>query len=327
MVGRPERELREDGTPLTALAIALRELRRSAGSPSYREMGQRVHRSPTTLSEAAGGERHPTWDTLHAYVTACGGDPSPWRDRWEAAARRESPKPVPPAVAGPEPAHVPAPEIADPGGPATTATTATTAARPRRPWLWPSVAAACLVLGAAAGFALGAGAGGGGSPSSLASSAARGSTGAPGLGAVAPAPTEAAPTLVVADGSDPQDTGCARLPGVETLDNTEVQQDGVPVGLAQLKYSPGCGASWPRFEPFPGAEISADTVVHVDIVRPATSAEPFAFSAPYVTDQATFGNLALSTGDCVYASVSLETAAGPTPASTTHCFRGKTFVR
>lgn len=309
MAGRPERALHEDGTPLTALATALRELRRSAGSPSYREMGQRVHRSPTTLSEAAGGERHPTWDTLSAYVTACGGDPAPWRERWEAAARREG-----------RPAMVEAAE-----GAAAAPTTTAAVARPERRWLWPAVAAACLLVGLGVGFVLGAATGGG--SSSPGSAVARDFAAAPGLGAVTPAPTQSVVELVVADGTDPQDTGCARLPGVETLDNTEVQQDGVPVGLAQLKYSPGCGASWPRFEPFPGAKISPDTVVHVDIVRPATGAQSFAFSAPYVTDQATFGNLALSTSDCVYASVSLETAAGPTPASTTHCFRGKTFVQ
>lgn len=321
MVGRPERELREDGTPLTALAIALRDLRRSAGSPSYREMGQRVHRSPTTLSEAAGGERHPTWDTLHAYVTACGGDPEAWRERWEGAARRGTAKPVP----------APDPEPVEPVEPVEPAGTTTTTAGPagRRRWLWPSVAAACLVVGAGTGFALSAGADGGGSSSSLASTGAggQGQGQGQGLGALAPPTGTAAPSLAVRDGSDPQDTGCARLPGVETLDNTEVQQGGVPVGLAQLKYSPGCGASWPRFEPFPGASLAPGTVVHVDIVRPATGDAPFQFSAPSVDGQPTFGNLAVSTSACVYASVSLETAAGRTPASTTHCFRGKTFVQ
>ncbi|PWJ55134.1 Helix-turn-helix domain-containing protein [Quadrisphaera granulorum] len=151
MVGRPERELLDDGSALVALALALRELRRTAGSPSYREMGQRVHRSPTTLSEAAGGERQPTWDTVHAYVTACGGSPDDWRERWEAAARRAAPAPaatVSPPAPAPEPASAP---VDDRGA-------AIAERRPRAPrwwWVLVVVAAAFLGLGLGVGLALG----------------------------------------------------------------------------------------------------------------------------------------------------------------------------
>jgi Helix-turn-helix domain len=81
VAGRPERLLDPEGGPLVSLALGLRELRRAAGNPSYREMARRVHRSQTALSEAAGGIQAPTWDTVEAYVKACGGDPADWRTR------------------------------------------------------------------------------------------------------------------------------------------------------------------------------------------------------------------------------------------------------
>jgi Helix-turn-helix domain len=104
MAGRPERTLSPDGGPLTDLALALRELRRSAGSPSYRLMAKQVHRSPTALSEAAGGVQVPTWDTVEAYVKACGADPGEWRTRWEAVRINGEKDPAPQAAADEPPA-------------------------------------------------------------------------------------------------------------------------------------------------------------------------------------------------------------------------------
>ncbi|WP_347602580.1 helix-turn-helix transcriptional regulator [Acrocarpospora sp. B8E8] len=71
---------------MAAFACALRDLRRWAGAPSYREMAQKAHFSVTALSQAAAGGRLPSWEVTAAYVIACGGDEQEWRWRWEAAA-------------------------------------------------------------------------------------------------------------------------------------------------------------------------------------------------------------------------------------------------
>lgn len=48
-------------------------------------MARRTGRSRTALAEAAGGDHVPRWETVEAYVRACGGDPAEWIERWEAA--------------------------------------------------------------------------------------------------------------------------------------------------------------------------------------------------------------------------------------------------
>ena len=136
-----------------------------------------------------------------------------------------------------------------------------------------------------------------------------------------------APAVVhaVRDGSDPEDTGCARLPGVQLLDATEVDYAGAPVGLAQLKYSPQCGAAWPRFEPFAKGDLPKGAVVHVDVVRPDDGGR-FPFHYAYV-GAVIFGNQAVSTSRCVYAAVWVERAGEDVHESRTHCFRGSTYIR
>ena len=59
-MGRPERPLDPTAGPVPRLAHELRELRRAAGSPSYRTMAKTAGFSPTTLSQAAAGERLPS---------------------------------------------------------------------------------------------------------------------------------------------------------------------------------------------------------------------------------------------------------------------------
>ena len=83
-VGRPERLIDPEDGPVQRFAVELRELRRAAGRPSYRQLAKRAHYSPTALSEAAGGDRFPTLAVTLAYVEACGGDPDEWRARWRA---------------------------------------------------------------------------------------------------------------------------------------------------------------------------------------------------------------------------------------------------
>lgn len=82
-MGRPERPLDPTAGPVQAFAADLRKLRQEAGSPKYLQMQRRTGRSRTALAEAAGGDHLATWETVEAYVRACGGDPAEWAVRWE----------------------------------------------------------------------------------------------------------------------------------------------------------------------------------------------------------------------------------------------------
>ncbi|MFC4086313.1 nSTAND1 domain-containing NTPase [Amycolatopsis samaneae] len=67
---------------LSQFAADLRLLRKEAGSPTYRELGQRAHYSASTLSDAAGGKKLPSLSVTLGYVRACGGDDAVWERRW-----------------------------------------------------------------------------------------------------------------------------------------------------------------------------------------------------------------------------------------------------
>ncbi|QOV36986.1 hypothetical protein IM697_00465 [Streptomyces ferrugineus] len=84
-MGRPERPLDPTAGPVPRLAHELRELRRTAGNPSYRKMAETAGFSATTLSQAAAGERLPSLAVVQGYVRACGGDPDEWEPRWKDA--------------------------------------------------------------------------------------------------------------------------------------------------------------------------------------------------------------------------------------------------
>lgn len=84
---RSERPIDGSAGSIAILAIGLRELRRSAGSPSYRELAVKTHFSASTLSVAASGVRLPSLEVTLAYVEACGGDVSAWKQRWQAIDR------------------------------------------------------------------------------------------------------------------------------------------------------------------------------------------------------------------------------------------------
>ena len=104
---RTERPLDPSSGPAAAFAAELRALRVAAGSPKYLQMARRTGRSRTALAEAAGGDHVPQWETVEAYVRACGGVPAEWTARWEqaraAATRRAWGTP-------PSPHQYPAPE-------------------------------------------------------------------------------------------------------------------------------------------------------------------------------------------------------------------------
>jgi len=81
-MGRRESQLNPRATALEQFAHDLRELRRKAGSPSYRSLSQLAHYSASALSTAANGRILPSLPVLEAYVRACGGDEQEWRRRW-----------------------------------------------------------------------------------------------------------------------------------------------------------------------------------------------------------------------------------------------------
>jgi hypothetical protein len=80
-MSRTERPLDPSSGPAAAFASQLRALRVAAGSPKYLQMARRTGRSRTALAEAAGGDHVPRWETVEAYVRACGGDPAEWTAR------------------------------------------------------------------------------------------------------------------------------------------------------------------------------------------------------------------------------------------------------
>ncbi|MFD3498737.1 hypothetical protein [Streptomyces sp. NPDC058678] len=84
-MGRPEKPLDPQAGPVQRLAHELRELRRTAGSPSYRTMAETAGFSATTLTQAAAGERLPSLAVVLGYARACGADPGEWEPRWKEA--------------------------------------------------------------------------------------------------------------------------------------------------------------------------------------------------------------------------------------------------
>ncbi|GAB3460826.1 nSTAND1 domain-containing NTPase [Actinophytocola sediminis] len=71
-------------------AAGLRQLRQHAGGLGYRELSRRAHYSPTTLADAARGERLPSLAVTLAYVRACGGETDEWAARWRAVVTQQT---------------------------------------------------------------------------------------------------------------------------------------------------------------------------------------------------------------------------------------------
>lgn len=103
---RPQRPLDPEAGPVQAFAAELRRVREAAGNPKYLQMARATGRSRTALSEAAGGDHLASWETVEAYLTACGQDPAPWQSRWEAT--RAQVRPERPRATEPQPAAPPA---------------------------------------------------------------------------------------------------------------------------------------------------------------------------------------------------------------------------
>lgn len=80
-MARPEKALDPGAGPVAQFANALRRLRHDA-HVSYRAMAQRTGHSPSTLSQAAAGEKLPSLAVALAYAEACGSGAD--RAVWEA---------------------------------------------------------------------------------------------------------------------------------------------------------------------------------------------------------------------------------------------------
>jgi tetratricopeptide (TPR) repeat protein len=100
-VGRHERPLDPTAGALQAFAADLRELRRSAGGPSYRALARRAGYSPSALAAAASGTVFPSLPVTLAYVGACEGDVADWERRWHEVADEVRDRAVEPAPAAP----------------------------------------------------------------------------------------------------------------------------------------------------------------------------------------------------------------------------------
>jgi hypothetical protein len=85
-MGRPEKPLNGANDPIAAFAHDLRELRKRAGNPSYRELARTALFAPSVLSSAASGHRLPTLPVTLAFVASCGGDRTSWEGRWQKVA-------------------------------------------------------------------------------------------------------------------------------------------------------------------------------------------------------------------------------------------------
>ncbi|MER6563530.1 WD40 repeat domain-containing protein [Streptomyces sp. NPDC001027] len=89
-MGRPERPVDPEAGPVQRLAHELRELRKSAGSPSYRTMAGAAGFSAASLSNAAAGKRLPSLAVVQGFVRVCGGDWAEWERRWKEAEAEEA---------------------------------------------------------------------------------------------------------------------------------------------------------------------------------------------------------------------------------------------
>jgi transcriptional regulator with XRE-family HTH domain len=85
-MGRPQKPLERDGSPVREFAFWLRDLRKTSGL-TYEQLGKHAHYATSTVQEAAAGRRLPTLRVTMAFVKACGGDPGEWRAYWTQVQR------------------------------------------------------------------------------------------------------------------------------------------------------------------------------------------------------------------------------------------------
>ncbi|MCX4997351.1 helix-turn-helix transcriptional regulator [Streptomyces longwoodensis] len=100
-MGRPQKPIVQDGSPVRLFAFWLRNLRDSAGF-TLEQLARRAEYGRTTVSDAMGGEKLPSRPVTLAIVGACKGDVRRWSEYW-AQVRRALDPDCPDGVAGIDP--------------------------------------------------------------------------------------------------------------------------------------------------------------------------------------------------------------------------------
>lgn len=126
----------------------------------------------------------------------------------------------------------------------------------------------------------------------------------------------------VQDGSDPSVTGCA-ADGV-TVDSVNVYDPPEHlVGVLQLRSSPRCGTSWPRFVPVATLALKPKLTLELNVYRPADGGST-KYAVTYDGLDA-YGNMFISSHECVYAQVTLTRQGQPSlPSVATSCLMAAT---
>jgi hypothetical protein len=216
-MGRREGHIDSEHPVVAQFAAGLRQLRASAGSPTYRSMAAAIDYAATTLSRAAAGQTLPSLDVVLAYVAACDGDRAEWRRRWEEACAALAPARSTEDSPGSPPAGAARPDHRRPAG-------------RRIAWAALSgVLAIALLAGAVLWTAL---------------NQAPASRTLPRLGTSPGRPA-------VSDGDNPQVDGCAAAGdaqaaalGATEVEGRAVKSHGVTIGYLGLWRNKRCKAEW-----------------------------------------------------------------------------------
>lgn len=130
------------------------------------------------------------------------------------------------------------------------------------------------------------------------------------------------------DGNDPKAAGC--VADAVTVDSKPVLTTaaavmgavrlpaGTQIGRVNLRYSPRCGAAWPKFEPVLAPITDQAITVTVTALRPVDGMRAI-FEYPRL--EQTYGDILLTAPGCVQASASVGFAGSAVASGTTDCVR------
>src|SRR5260370_40215116 len=113
-MGRPQKPLDRDGSPVREFAFWLRDLRRRSGL-TYDQLGRKSRYATSTVQSAAAGKRLPTLKVTLAFVRACEGDLRQWRGDWAPGRGPPGGGGPPPGSRAGAPPGAPAPPPGEPG--------------------------------------------------------------------------------------------------------------------------------------------------------------------------------------------------------------------
>lgn len=272
--------------PEQRVGAAMREARESAGI-SLRDIAKRLsYNSHTTLSSHERGAVMPTEEAVKGYEQVLGLEPGTLMDVLESARiERHGDAWAKRRV------HLPAEFVrTEPDRPESSQPTRKFRWSSRR---WAIIPGAVLVL-------------------ALVALVVDLFVGQPGASHVATSPVAG-----VRDGSDPKVTGCAT--GAVTSDSVDVYDPPEHLaGVLQLRSSARCGTSWGRFVPTSALTTKPALTLEIDVDRPADGAAA-KFHITY-DGQLAYGNMLISSHECVYAKLTLIRKGQPSlPPVQTAC--------